>query len=198
MSVRVECSGKVTTVIVDRPERRNAVDPAIAQALRDAFDAFETDETSNVAVLTGAGGHFCAGYDLKAFAEHGADYDPAGEGPMGPTRRLLSKPVIAAVEGRGSLRFDGRWLLASAVGLVGITGFNLFIWIGLGYTRPEHASVILALQSPLTALAVWLLRGQRPARFTLGCVAVAITGVVIVTTKGDLTNALEVDGSRVS
>ena len=98
--------------------------------------------------------------------------------------------LLGAVEGRGSLRFDGRWLLAGAVGLVGIAGFNLFIWIGLGYTRPEHASVILALQSPLTALAVWLLRGQRPATFTLGCVAVAIAGVVLVITKGDLANAL--------
>jgi drug/metabolite transporter (DMT)-like permease len=98
--------------------------------------------------------------------------------------------LLAAVEGRGSLRFDGRGLLASAVGLIGITGFNLFIWIGLGYTRPEHASIILALQSPLTALAVWVLRGQRPATFTLGCVAVAIAGVVLVITKGDLTNAL--------
>jgi drug/metabolite transporter (DMT)-like permease len=98
--------------------------------------------------------------------------------------------LLGAVEGRGSLRFDGRWLLAGAVGLVGITGFNLFIWIGLGYTRPEHASVILALQSPLTALAVWVLRGQRPATFTLGCVAVAIAGVVLVITKGDVANAL--------
>jgi drug/metabolite transporter (DMT)-like permease len=98
--------------------------------------------------------------------------------------------LLAAVEGRGSLRFDGRGLLASAVGLIGITGFNLFIWIGLGYTRPEHASIILALQSPLTALAVWVLRGQRPATFTLGCVAVAIAGVVLVITKGDVSNAL--------
>ena len=98
--------------------------------------------------------------------------------------------MLGAIEGRAALRFDGRWLPATVVGLIGITGFNLFIWIGLGYTRPEHASIILALQSPLTALAVWLLRHQRPARFTLGCVAVAIAGVVIVTTKGDLTNAL--------
>jgi drug/metabolite transporter (DMT)-like permease len=103
---------------------------------------------------------------------------------------MLFVALLAAVEGRGSLRLDGRWLLASAVGLVGITGFNLFIWIGLGYTRPEHASVILALQSPLTALAVWVLRGQRPATFTLGCVAVAIAGVMLVISKGDLTNAL--------
>lgn len=99
MSVRVEQDGAVTTVIIDRAERRNAVDAAIAEALREAFGAFEADEAAKVAVLTGAGGHFCAGFDLKAFAAGGADYDPAGEGPMGPTRRLLSKPVIAAVEG---------------------------------------------------------------------------------------------------
>jgi enoyl-CoA hydratase len=99
MSVIVERDGPVTTVIIDRPERRNAVDPATAEALRDAFDAFEADEGAEVAVLTGAGGHFCAGFDLKALGDGRADYDPMGEGPMGPTRRLLAKPVIAAVEG---------------------------------------------------------------------------------------------------
>jgi enoyl-CoA hydratase len=99
MSVLVETGGPVTTIVIDRPERRNAVDPATAAALRDAFDAFEADDGARVAVLTGAGGHFCAGFDLKAFAEGSGDYDPLGEGPMGPTRRLLSKPVLAAVEG---------------------------------------------------------------------------------------------------
>ena len=99
MSVIVEREGTVTTLILNRPERRNAVDPATAQALRDAFDAFEADDDARIAVLVGAGGHFCAGYDLKAFAGQGGDYDPDGDGPMGPTRRLLSKPVIAAVEG---------------------------------------------------------------------------------------------------
>ena len=99
MSVHVEKDGPVTIVTIDRPEVRNAVNPATAEALRAAFDQFEGDETASVAVLTGAGGHFCAGYDLKAFADQGTDYDPAGEGPMGPTRRQLSKPVIAAVEG---------------------------------------------------------------------------------------------------
>jgi len=99
MSVRVEASGPVTTLIIDRPERRNAVDPATAAALRDAFEAFERDVDAQVAVLVGAGDHFCAGFDLKAYAEQGGDYDPLGEGPMGPTRRLLSKPVLAAVEG---------------------------------------------------------------------------------------------------
>jgi enoyl-CoA hydratase len=99
MSLRVETDGPVTTVIIDRPERRNAVDPATAAALRAAFDAFEADGAARVAVLTGAGGHFCAGFDLKSLAGEGTDYDPLGEGPMGPTRRLLSKPVLAAVEG---------------------------------------------------------------------------------------------------
>lgn len=99
MSVHVSRGGAVFTVTIDRPERRNAVDDLTAVALREAFDAFEADDAAQVAVLTGAGGHFCAGYDLKAFSENGSSYDPEGEGPMGPTRRLLSKPVIAAVEG---------------------------------------------------------------------------------------------------
>ncbi len=99
MSVLVERRGAVVTIVLDRPGRRNAVDPATAEALREAFDAFEADAEAAVAVLTGAGGHFCAGFDLKAFAAEGGDYDPLGEGPMGPTRRLPAKPVIAAVEG---------------------------------------------------------------------------------------------------
>jgi enoyl-CoA hydratase len=99
MSVRVEKDGPVTTVIIDRPEARNAVNPATALALREAFDAFEADDEALVAVLTGAGGHFCAGFDLKAVADGVAIPDPAGEGPMGPTRRLPTKPVLAAVEG---------------------------------------------------------------------------------------------------
>jgi len=98
--------------------------------------------------------------------------------------------LLAAVEGRQALRFDGKLGPAALFGLIGITGFNLFVWIGLGFTRPEHASIILALQTPLTALAVWLWRGQRPATFTLGCVAFAICGVVLVITKGDPLGAL--------
>jgi drug/metabolite transporter (DMT)-like permease len=98
--------------------------------------------------------------------------------------------LLGAIEGRRALGFGGRFVAATLVGLVGITGFNLFIWIGLVYTRPEHASIILALQSPLTALAVWLAWGQRPAPFTLGCVALAIAGVGLVVTQGDLANAL--------
>ena len=99
MTVRVEQNGPVTTMILDRPESRNAVDPTTALALREAFDAFEAEESARVAVLTGAGGHFCAGFDLKAVASAAVGHDPDGEGPMGPTRRQLAKPVIAAVEG---------------------------------------------------------------------------------------------------
>lgn len=99
-SVRVDRDGPVTIVAIDRPERRNAVDPATATALLDAFTAFEGDPSSSVAVLTGHGGTFCAGADLKAIAvgeRHRVSED--GPGPMGPTRLQLSKPVIAAVEG---------------------------------------------------------------------------------------------------
>jgi enoyl-CoA hydratase len=99
MTVVVERNGPITTVVINRPERRNAVDRATAEGLRDACAAFETDNTAAVAVLCGAGGTFCAGYDLKSLSSDGLNYEPEGEGPMGPTRQLLSKPVIAAVEG---------------------------------------------------------------------------------------------------
>ena len=100
MSVRSERRGPVTTVILSRPERRNAVDRATAAALAAAFRAFEADETSRVAVLFGEGGSFCAGADLQAVAAgEGNTVERDGDGPMGPTRLLLSKPVIAAVAG---------------------------------------------------------------------------------------------------
>ncbi len=98
--------------------------------------------------------------------------------------------LLAAVEGRQALRYEGRFAAAAFIGVVGITGFNLFVWLGLALTRPEHTSIILALQTPLTALAVWLARGQRPARFTLGCVGAAIGGVFLVITKGSPLDAL--------
>ena len=96
MSVRVERSGSVTTVILDRPEARNAVDREHAEALSDAFRAFEADDDALVAVLWGAGGSFCAGADLKRMDNR---TEPDGDAPMGPTRFLLSKPVVAAVAG---------------------------------------------------------------------------------------------------
>ena len=111
MSVRVEKNGPVTTVIHSRPECRNAMDPASAEALAAAFTEFDNDEDASVAVFWGEGGSFCAGWDLKyASTLEGKnstlsdlDFPEAGQkiprGPMGPSRLKLSKPVIAAVSG---------------------------------------------------------------------------------------------------
>jgi enoyl-CoA hydratase len=100
MSIRVETDGPVTTVILDRPEVRNAVDRPTAAALVTAFHAFEKDDRASVAVFCGEGGTFCAGADLKAFADGRPNrVEPDGDGPMGPSRIFLSKPVIAAISG---------------------------------------------------------------------------------------------------
>jgi enoyl-CoA hydratase len=99
-AVRVERDGPVTTVVIDRPQRRNAVDGPTAAALADAFRAFDADPAASVAVLWGAGGTFCAGADLHAVgAPEGNRVETDGDGPMGPTRLRLSKPVIAAIAG---------------------------------------------------------------------------------------------------
>jgi enoyl-CoA hydratase len=98
--VRVDRSGPVTTVILDRPEVRNAVDGPTAAALAEAFADFEADADAAVAVLFGAGGTFCAGADLMAIGtSRGNRTEADGIGPMGPTRMQLTKPVIAAVAG---------------------------------------------------------------------------------------------------
>ncbi|MER7283567.1 crotonase/enoyl-CoA hydratase family protein [Dactylosporangium sp. NPDC000244] len=100
MSVRVERRDRVCTVILDRPQARNAVDRATAEALAAAFRDFDADPGADVAVLWGAGGTFCSGADLKAVAAgEGNRVEPDGDGPLGPTRMRLSKPVIAAVSG---------------------------------------------------------------------------------------------------
>jgi enoyl-CoA hydratase len=100
MSVIVERDPPVTTVVLSRPDVRNAVDRATAEALAAAFRAFEADEGCSVAVLVGDHGHFCAGADLKAIAGGDANRIAMdGDGPMGPTRMLLDKPVIAAISG---------------------------------------------------------------------------------------------------
>jgi enoyl-CoA hydratase len=98
--VRVERSRGVTTVILDRPAAKNAVDRDTAERLADAFRAFDADPESRVAVLYGDHGTFCAGADLKALAQGTPNrVAPDGDGPMGPSRMLLSKPVIAAIAG---------------------------------------------------------------------------------------------------
>jgi enoyl-CoA hydratase len=99
-SVRVERNGPVTTVIIDRPYARNAVDRETSEALASAFRDFDADDSAAVAVLWGAGGTFCAGADLKAIGTRQANrVTDDGDGPMGPTRMRLGKPVIAAISG---------------------------------------------------------------------------------------------------
>ncbi len=98
----MERDGPVTVVTIDRPDVRNAVDGPTAQLLADAFRGFDADADASVAVLTGAGGTFCSGADLIGFSDgrgNRVSEDMADDGPMGPTRMQLSKPVIAAVEG---------------------------------------------------------------------------------------------------
>jgi enoyl-CoA hydratase len=100
MAVDVRMDGSVTIVTIDRPEVRNAVDGPTAAALLAAFEEFDADDGQRVAVLTGAGGTFCAGADLRALTE-GVPMvlEEDGPGPMGPSRLVVSKPTIAAVEG---------------------------------------------------------------------------------------------------
>ncbi|MBS1104604.1 MAG: crotonase/enoyl-CoA hydratase family protein [Deltaproteobacteria bacterium] len=99
-TLRCELDGPIAVVTIDRPAVRNAVDGPTAALLADAFRRFDADPALSVAILTGAGGTFCAGADLKAIsAGTGNRVDADGDGPMGPTRMWLSKPVIAAVEG---------------------------------------------------------------------------------------------------
>ncbi len=114
MKIKVESKDRVRIVTINRPEARNAVDPETAQLLYDAFLVFDADDDVDVAILTGAGGHFCAGFDLKSAAAGAAQNwlnsvdipdtwsDAQAQpmpGPMGPSRLILRKPVIAAIEG---------------------------------------------------------------------------------------------------
>src|SRR5262245_38736713 len=103
MSIDFRGQGPVAIITIDRPDVSNAIDRPTAAALADAFRRFDADDALHVAVLTGAHGTFCAGADLKAMREPGMPratlVSREGDGPVGPTRMLLSKPVLAAVEG---------------------------------------------------------------------------------------------------
>jgi drug/metabolite transporter (DMT)-like permease len=104
---------------------------------------------------------------------------------------LIFIAILWATEGRRHLSYGGRLLPAAVYGVVGFCGFNLLVWWGLNYTRPEHAAIIMALQTPMTAIAVWLTQGKRPHPFTIGCIAVAIGGVLLVVSKGGFANLLD-------
>ena len=104
---------------------------------------------------------------------------------------VLFVGLLVALEGKRALRYDGRFLQAVVFGVIGITGFNCLVWLGLTFTRPEHAAIIMGIQTPLIALAVWLARGVRPARFTLACTVIAFAGVLLVVTRGDPAHAFE-------
>jgi len=104
----------------------------------------------------------------------------------------MAAPLLAIIlfwrEGPATLRYGGNFLRASFFGVIGFAGFSILVFVGLGWSRPEHAAIIMALQTPIAAFAHWVLKGARPANFTLGCIAAAIAGVFMVITKGDLGN----------
>ncbi len=100
-NITIQKEGPITIILINRPQVKNAVDGTTAQELADAFRAFDADKERSVAILGGIGGTFCAGADLKAIATKGTQNrtEPTGDGPMGPSRMVLSKPVIAAISG---------------------------------------------------------------------------------------------------
>jgi drug/metabolite transporter (DMT)-like permease len=109
---------------------------------------------------------------------------------MSSIRYGVAAPLLLAIlywrEGAAALAYRGAFLRASLFGIAGFTGFAVLVFVGLGRSRPEHAAIIMALQTPIAAFVHWALRGNRPANFTFGCIAVAIAGVFMVITKGDL------------
>ncbi|MCE7875466.1 crotonase/enoyl-CoA hydratase family protein [bacterium CPR1] len=160
--VRLEKSGPVWTVILDRPEARNAVDRTSADRLAAAFRAFEYDPTARAAVLWGAGGHFSSGADLKAVAEErGNRLEEEGDGPLGPTRMQLTKPVIAAIEGyavAGGLEL-ALWCdlrVASSEAVLGVfcRRFNVPLIDGGTVRLPRLIGLSRALDMILTGRAV--------------------------------------------
>ena len=202
MAVHFETDGPVAVVTIDRPEVRNAVDGPTAEALADAFGRFEGDGSLAVAVLTGAAGTFCAGADLKALAAgtgNRVSLEMADDGPMGPTRMVLSKPAIAAVEGHavaGGLElalwcdlrvaardavfgvYCRRWGVPLVDGgnvrlprLVGMSHALDLILTGRGVSGDEALRMGLAnrLVDPGAALEAAVALGRQLAAFPQGC-----------------------------
>ncbi len=106
---------------------------------------------------------------------------------------LMFVLILVWREGLSALRYHGRSVSAVFYGVLGFTCFSMFAFIGLAWTRPEHAAIIMALQTPIAAFAHWLLKGTRPANFTLGCIAAAISGVALVITKGEFRHLFAAD-----
>jgi enoyl-CoA hydratase len=157
--------GDVATITLHRPQARNAVDGPTARALREAFEAFEADKKLRVAVLTGGGGHFCAGADLAALNDPARTLtalpDGSGHGPMGPTRMAFAKPVIAAVEGYAvagglelALMCDLRVAARSAVFGVFCRRFGVPLIDGGTVRLPRIVGMGRALDMILTGRAV--------------------------------------------
>lgn len=211
MSVRYEPAGPVLTVTLDRPEVRNAVDRTTAAALADAFRAFDADDSLSVAVLTGAGGTFCAGADLKAISrgEAANRVEPDGDGPMGPTRMRLSKPVVAAIEGHAvagglelALWCDLRVAAEDAVlgvfcrrwGVPLIDGGTLRLPRLIGHSRAMDLILTGRPVPAAEALAIGLVnRTAAPGQALAAAQALAaeIAGFPQVCTRSDRASALE-------
>jgi drug/metabolite transporter (DMT)-like permease len=111
---------------------------------------------------------------------------------MSSIRYGAAAPLFVAIlywrEGASALGYHGKFLRAAFFGVMGFSGFSILVFVGLSRSRPEHAAIIMALQTPIAAFVHWALKGHRPANFTLGCIATAIAGVLMVITKGDLGN----------
>ncbi len=117
---------------------------------------------------------------------------------MSAIRYGAAAPLLLAIlywrEGAAALRYRGRFLRAAFYGVVGFGGFSILVFVGLAWSRPEHGAIIMALQTPIAAFVHWAWKGARPANFTLGCVALAIIGVFLVITRGDVAH-IAADGT---